>query len=116
MQFVAVTDTSGNLPTPLVKEHDLKMIPFAYFIDGERFTCLDTESFDGDAFYTLLKNTEVKTTQINPAEYADFFEPYLADGKDVVYVAMSSGISGWAMPFKTGCISEIVVIRVAGEK
>ena len=27
-----------------------------------------------------------------------------------------SGISGWTMPFKTGCISEIVVIRVAGEK
>lgn len=25
---------------------------------------------------------------------------------------VSSGISGWAMPFKTGCISEIVVIRV----
>ena len=24
-----------------------------------------------------------------------------------------SGISGWTMPFKTGCISEIVVIRVA---
>ena len=63
-------------------------------IDGERFTCLDTESFDGDAFYALLKNTEVKTTQINPAEYADFFEPFLKDGKDVIYVAMSSGISG----------------------
>lgn len=94
MQFIAVTDTSGNLPTPLAKEYDLKMIPFAYFIDGERFTCLDTESFDGDAFYALLKNTEVKTTQINPAEYADFFEPFLKDGKDVIYVAMSSGISG----------------------
>jgi DegV family protein with EDD domain len=94
MQFIAVTDTSGNLPTPLVKEYDLKMIPFAYFINGERFTCLDTESFDGDAFYALLKNTEVKTTQINPAEYADFFEPFLKEGKDVIYVAMSSGISG----------------------
>lgn len=94
MQFIAVTDTSGNLPTPLAKEYDLKMIPFAYYIDGERFTCLDTESFDGDAFYALLKNTEVKTTQINPAEYADFFEPFLKDGKDVIYVAMSSGISG----------------------
>ena len=94
MQFIAVTDTSGNLPTPLAKEYDLKMIPFAYFIDGERFTCLDTESFDGDAFYALLKNTEVKTTQINPAEYADFFEPFLKEGKDVIYVAMSSGISG----------------------
>ena len=94
MQFVAVTDTSGNLPTPLAKAHDLKMIPFSYFIDGERFTCLDTESFDGDAFYALLKDTEVKTTQINPAEYTEFFEPFLKDGKDVIYVAMSSGISG----------------------
>ena len=94
MQFVAVTDTSGNLPTRTAKEYDLKMIPFAYYIDGERFTCLDTESFDGDAFYAMLKTTEVKTTQINPQEYADFFEPYLSDGKDVIYVAMSSGISG----------------------
>ena len=94
MQFVAVTDTSGNLPTHVAREHDLMMIPFAYFIKGERFTCLDTASFDGDAFYALLKNTEVKTTQINPAEYADFFEPFLKDGRDVVYVVMSSGISG----------------------
>ena len=94
MQFVAVTDTSGNLPTRLSKDRGLKMIPFAYYIDGERFTCLDTEAFDGDAFYSMLKTTEVKTSQINPDEYANFFEPFLKDGKDVVYVAMSSGISG----------------------
>ena len=94
MQFVAISDTSGNLPTAAVRAHDIKMIPFAYYIDGERFTCLDTESFDGDAFYTLLKTTEVKTSQINPQEYADFFEPFVKEGKDVVYVAMSSGISG----------------------
>ena len=94
MQFIAVTDTSGNLPTRLSKDRGLKMIPFAYYIDGERFTCLDTEAFDGDAFYSMLKTTEVKTSQINPDEYAEFFEPFLKDGKDVVYVAMSSGISG----------------------
>ncbi|MBQ1820237.1 MAG: DegV family protein [Clostridia bacterium] len=94
MQFVAVTDTSGNLPSPLAREHDLKMIPFAYFIGEERFTCLDTETFDSEAFYAQLKTTEVKTTQINPAEYAEFFEPFVKDGKDIVYVAMSSGISG----------------------
>lgn len=94
MRFVTVTDTSGNLPTALAEQYDLKIIPFAYFIDGERFTCTDTAAFDGDAFYTLLKNTAVTTTQINPLEYADFFEPYLKDGKDVIYVSMSSGISG----------------------
>lgn len=94
MHFVVATDTSGNLPTRTAKAHDLKMIPFAYFVEGERRTCLDTDAFDGDAFYALLKNTAVTTTQINPSEYADFFEPFLKDGKDVVYVSMSSGISG----------------------
>ena len=94
MQFVIATDTSGNLPTETARAYDLKIIPFAYFIDGKRHTCEDTNAFDGDAFYALLKNTEVTTTQINPIEYADFFEPYLRQGKDVIYVSMSSGISG----------------------
>lgn len=43
----------------------------------------------------------------------------LCYGKDVredSTFIVSSGISGWAMPFKTGCISEIVTVRVAGEK
>ena len=60
MQFIAATDTSGNLPAAKVKEFDLRMIPFSYYIDGERHTCPDTESFDGDAFYALLKTTEVR--------------------------------------------------------
>ena len=94
MHFVVATDTSGNLPTKTANDYDLKVIPFAYFVEGDRRTCLDTDAFDGDAFYALLKNTAVTTTQINPIEYADFFEPFLKEGKDVIYVSMSSGISG----------------------
>ena len=94
MHFVVATDTSANLPTKTAEAYDLKIIPFAYFIDGTRHTCIDTDAFDGDAFYALLKNTAVTTTQINPVEYADFFEPYLEDGRDIIYVSMSSGISG----------------------
>lgn len=95
MHFIVATDTSGNLPTKTARERGLHIIPFAYFIEGERFTCTDTDAFDGDAFYALLKNnTAVTTTQINPIEYADFFEPFVKDGHDVIYVSMSSGISG----------------------
>lgn len=94
MSFIVATDTSGNLPTQTVRERGLHIIPFAYFVNGERFTCTDTDAFDGDAFYALLKNTAVTTTQINPIEYADFFEPFVRGGHDVIYVSMSSGISG----------------------
>ena len=36
----------------------------------------------------------VTTTQISPQQYADFFEPWLREGKDVIFISMSSGISG----------------------
>lgn len=95
MSFVAITDTSGNLPSERIREAGLEVIAFPYFIDGREYTCLDTDSFNGDAFYAQIKDgMKVTTSQISPQQYADFFEPFLKEGKDVVFVCMSSGISG----------------------
>ena len=95
MSFVVLTDTSGNLPSRRVAESGLEVIPFTYTIDGQDYTCIDTESFDGDAFYDRIRGgVTVTTTQIRPNDYAEFFEPYLKAGKDLIFVCMSSGISG----------------------
>ena len=95
MSFVVATDTSSNLPTALVRQYDLKEIAFSYFYEGEEHRCLDTEAFDGDAYYERIKKgLRVTTSQIAPQTYADFFEPFLQEGQDLIYVAMSSGISG----------------------
>lgn len=95
MRFAVVTDTSGNLQNRQVKEYDLAVIPFLYNYNGEEHTCLDTDAFDGDTFYRALKeNAAVTTSQINPQTYADCFSRFLAVGRDVLYVSMSSGISG----------------------
>ena len=95
MSFDVLTDTSGNLPTARALAAGLKMIPFTYTIDGKDYTCTDTAEFDGDAFYERIRGgVRVTTTQISPQSYADFFTPSLEEGKDVIFVAMSSGISG----------------------
>ena len=95
MSFVVLTDTSGNLPNRLVWDCNLKVIPFPYFIDGKEYTCLDSDSFHGDEFYARIKGgVEVTTSQISPQKYMEFFEPWLKDGRDVLFVCMSSGISG----------------------
>ena len=53
------------------------------------------QPFDGDEFYARIKGgLAVTTSQITPQHYADFFEPFLKEGQDVLYVSMSSGISG----------------------
>lgn len=95
MRFAAITDTSGNLPTRMIKEAGLEIIAFPYFIDGQEYTCLDTDSFHGDEFYARIKSgMKVTTSQISPQQYMEVFEPWLKKGLDVVFVCMSSGISG----------------------
>ena len=95
MSFAILTDTSGNLPLRLSEKHGIEIIPFVYRMDDTDRVCTDIESFDGEAFYRDMKSGKlVTTTQISPQQYADFFAPHLRRGEDVIFVSMSSGISG----------------------
>ena len=93
--YSVITDTSANLPTPLLKEREIGVLPFSYTIEDKTYTCLDTEAYDGKAFFQAIRNGAVVTTsQINPQTYIDGFEEALREGRDVLYIGMSSGISG----------------------
>lgn len=95
MTFTVFTDTSANLLNRQIRDYDLRIIPFSYFIDGQERTCLDTDAFNGDAYYSMLKGSvKVTTTQIIPETYAEYFKPVLESGSDIIFVSMSSGISG----------------------
>lgn len=95
MSFTIITDTSANLPTYLLKEKNIKAIPFSYFIDGKEHTCENTESFNGKAYYDIMRaGKTITTSQINPQKYTDSFEEELKKGNDILFVGMSSGISG----------------------
>lgn len=95
MSYTIVTDTSSNLPTRLARDVGLEVVPFMYYIDGSENTCLDTERFNGDEFYDMIRTgSRVTTSQITPQQYVDRFEPILKAGNDIIFVSMSSGISG----------------------
>lgn len=94
MSFIISTDTSANLPDEYINRNNLLVIPFSYFENGKKRQCLSIDSFDGDAFYAGLKNLDVKTSMINVSEYCDAWRPVLEQGKDILHVSMSSGISG----------------------
>ena len=95
MSFSVFTDTSANLPTPWLQENEVGVIPFSYTINGCEMACMDTVAFNGTAFYNAMRNgIGVTTSQINPQAYIDNFEPVLQAGQDILFVGMSSGISG----------------------
>lgn len=95
MSFTIITDTSSNLPTPYLEENHITVVPFTFMYKGKECSCLNTETFDGETFYADIRAGEhVTTSQIPPQRYTEFFAPLLEQGQDILYVGMSSGISG----------------------
>ena len=93
--FRIVTDTSSNLPTAYLQAENITVIPFTFHTESGEQSCMDTASFDAKAFYTAMRNGEkVTTSQIPPQRFGDNIRPMLENGEDVLFVSMSSGISG----------------------
>lgn len=95
-EYVLVSDSTCDLPTEVIKELGIKILPFSYSINDEVFEyCLDERDGDITDFYNRLREGDMPiTAQVNVASYVDLFEGIVKDGKDVLYLAFSSGLSG----------------------
>lgn len=95
MRFAIVTDSTANLPSEWLEEKGVSLLPLSYMVDGKEFYSDDTRNFDSESYYAHLSaGAKVTTSQIPPQRFIDCFEGYLKNGLDVLYVAMSSGVSG----------------------
>ena len=95
MRYTIMTDTSANIPTAEAETKGIVVVPLSYTAGGEEHICVDTREFDYTAYYESMKNGErITTSQINPQRYMEYMEPVLQQGQDILFVGMSSGISG----------------------
>lgn len=94
MLFAVFADGSANLPRKMLE--GITLLPCEYSVDGVQETYLgDVDHFDGHAYYERLRNGGVvQTSLLNTHLFLTRFAPALERGLDVIYVAMSSGISG----------------------
>ncbi len=83
----------------LSKEHfesrDIHYICFHYELDGVSYPDDLGQTIPFDEFYQKMTDgADTKTSQINEAEFTEYFEPFLKQGKDIVHLCLSSGITG----------------------
>lgn len=83
----------------LTKEHfeqrDIHYICFHFELDGRQYRDDLGMSIPFDEFYAAMaQGAETKTSQINAEEFEEYFEAFLKEGKDILHVCLSSGISG----------------------
>jgi DegV family protein with EDD domain len=89
-----VCDTTGYLPADLVAEKDIKTISLYVSADGEQER--ESEITDYDEFYERLRASESGATTSQPSigDFLAVYEPLLAEGREVVSIHISAGISG----------------------
>ena len=89
------TDTAANIDAELLAGLDVRLIPFSFYCNGEERRVTSLQSFDGHAYYDMMRaGAEVTTSLVEPQRYIDGFTPVLEAGRDILFVGMSGGISG----------------------
>ncbi len=94
--LVLFTDTDTDMNCTLAEKLGWKLISMPYTIEGDtKYPYVDYESFDKKEFYDKLRNGTVpKTFALNPYNYVEYFEPFLENGDDILYVHFSKTMSG----------------------
>ena len=95
MSYILSCCSTADLSKEHFQSRDIHYVCFHYALDGVEYPDDLGETIPFDEFYDRMsKGADTRTAQVNVAEYVDFFTPFLEDGKDIVHVSLSSGISG----------------------
>ncbi len=89
-----VCDTTAYLPTELVDLNGIHVVSLYVAVDGVQEP--ESEISDYAAFYERLRASEDGATTSQPSigDFVSVYEPLLDEGREVVSVHISSGISG----------------------
>lgn len=120
--FIISTDACVNLPLSLKQKYDVPIVPMPFSLNepvGERDALLlgivkkteykrfdyrsDKTNMSMEDFYNKLSGGAVPlTSQANAHDTSEYLEPYLKEGKDILHIAFSSGMSG---TYNSACLA-----------
>lgn len=93
--YALFSDSTLDLTPELCEKYDITVIPMTVTVEGESYKYnVDEKELSCAEFYKKLKGgAACSTSQINYKNFKDSFEPVLKEGKDILYVCFTSGMS-----------------------
>ena len=93
--YVISCCSTADLSKEHFEERDIKYTCFKYYLDDVCYPDDLGQTIPFDKFYQMMEDgADTKTSQINADEYITYFKPFLEEGKDLLHLCLSSGISG----------------------
>jgi len=93
--YVFMTDSDSDLPFRYVDELDMSMVYMPYIVDGKEY--MDDLGRNGNQkeYFDNMRAGAAPSTSLLPlGAYLEIFEPVFAEGRDILFVAFSSQLSG----------------------
>jgi DegV family protein with EDD domain len=95
MDTVILVDASCDLPLDFIQENNVPYIGLMCHLKGRDYEDDFGKTISHKEFYNELQEGEMPTTsQINVYRFMEKFESIIKDNKSIIYLAMSSGLSG----------------------
>ena len=87
--------STADLSEQHFSQRDIHYICFHFYLNGKPYADDLGKSISFDDFYKAMTDgADTKTSQVNEDEFTAYFTPFLEQGKDILHVCLSSGISG----------------------
>ncbi len=94
--FCIVTDGTADLTQEMIERLGIVSIPMSFEVEGRAYIHYpDARELSAHEFYEKLKQgSKSVTSLINTDTFLTVFEPLIKEGKDILYIAFSSALSG----------------------
>ena len=93
--YVLCTSSTADLSREHLEKIGVPYVCFHYELGGKSYMDDLWTTMEPHAFYQrMLDGEESRTSQVNMTEYTEFWRPFLQEGKDIIHLTLSSGISG----------------------
>ena len=95
MDYILSCCSTSDLNAQHYVDRNIKTVLFHFIVDGKDYMDDFGQSYPYEKFYNDMEaGCMTKTSQVSSGEYYKFFEPFLQEGKDILHVTLSSGLSG----------------------
>ena len=95
--------STADLTPEHMKDRDLRYVCFKFTLDGEEYPDdMGVTMSSEELFHRMENGADTKTSQVSVAEYIEHFETILQEGRDILHVTLSSGISG---TYNSACVA-----------
>ncbi|HEM6345385.1 TPA: DegV family protein [Streptococcus suis] len=108
MTFTIVTDSTSDLPVSWLQENDVTVLGLTINLDGVTYeTVGENRLTSGELLEKMATGGQPTTSQVNVGQFEEVFEAAAKEGKEVLYLAFSSALSG---TYQSGVIARDMVL------